>query len=112
MPSSSSVLSSLSLLPKVINLATSNDFSTSLYNVELEILLTNVPGSSFATNFPTLSVVERLIPRPEIHCLVRVLIRGKILELPYLGRDGRKISRGGQKLVAAWSKNKSRRSKN
>ena len=43
-----------------------------------------------------------LIPRPKIHSLDRVLSRGQILEISYLGRSGQKISRGkGKKLVAA-----------
>ena len=39
-----------------------------------------------------------LIPRPKIHSLDRVLSRGQTLEIPYIGRDGQKISRGGRKV--------------
>ena len=40
-----------------------------------------------------------LIPRPpKIHSLDRVLSRGQTLELPYLGRNVWKKSRGGQKV--------------
>ena len=50
-----------------------------------------------------------LIPRPKIQILT-----GFYLEIPYLGSDGQKFSRGAPKLVAAvkklyaaWSKKKS-----
>ena len=43
-----------------------------------------------------------LIAPPKIHSLERILSRGRTLEIPYLGRDGRKTSRGMvEKLVAA-----------
>ena len=70
-----------------------------------------VPGSSSATIFSTLSVAEMIIARQKIHSLDRILSRGQTLEIPYLGRDGRKTSRGGrktsrggQKIVAALEK--------
>ena len=57
-----------------------------------------------ATNFSTLSVAEMLTPRPKIYCLDNVLSRGQTLEILYLGRYCLKISRSGQKLVAAVKK--------
>ena len=60
-------------------------------------------GSRSATNFSTFS--DMSIPRPKTHSLDRVLSRGQILEISYLGRSGQKISRGkGKKLVAALEK--------
>ena len=53
-----------------------------------------LPGSRSAIIFSTFSVVEMLIPRPKIHGLDRALSRGQTLEVPYFGRESRKISRG------------------
>ena len=56
------------------------------------------PGSRSATNFSTLYVAEMLNRQPKIYNLDRVLSRRQTLEILYLGRDGRKIKRGGQKI--------------
>ena len=60
----------------------------------------NCPGSRSATNFSTLSVAKKLIPRPKIQSLTQILTpsRRQNRETPYLGRDGKKMSRGGQKI--------------
>ena len=53
-----------------------------------------MPGSKSLTNFSIWSFAETLIPRQKLHSLDKVLNRGQILEMKYLGRDDRKISRG------------------